>query len=902
MANSPHERDIHPDLHPASTDPAAFVLICAPAGYDKHDRLAALLAARGGARLVQLSCRPGSPSAFWRRLLTAAAPHLGEASPSAPRDGATDGEGSASSVVPTLRALLDRAPEPLTLVIDTYEAATSTENDLALLELAHPNLSLIVVARRVTILDSPLAAEPAPVRVIGPRELAITPDEALELAAEHRVPADSQLRSALELAAGWPAAVRAALDPGTDPIHNLARFALHHLELIDENARHLLLAAAQLDAIGLEHAAEFIGIGVIEARDAARELLELGVLTAVTTPETTEFRCHSAVRAALVARAKRSSIASRTELLLQGRATRIEHTAPLTAFRFFCAAGDYAHAESVLLRSFTIITDEGPPSARTLRAVPETALVAHPTLTAALLFLSLPDPAVPPSGLERLIALWQHGLQQRAEATGRGGAGSERALTVMPDQVRLADLAQHMILLRLLGRIAESQSYATRLEALMNTAYSSDTAAAPTSPYHGSLPTFYREIAATALAAGDLRRARRNLERLRAHAERLIAAPWNGFPYGSVRTVTDVESGRRWLLAALNELAFTEFIEGDKPRCAELLAEIEAITATTGASATGLSWVGGEVARAHLAYENGDQGLLDTATERLAPVRDRIEHWPVLLIAQAEFRRREFGASRALIELQAGIDAARRSGSTVDTRGIRGEEPVAGTQQANDSLRVGLGSYRAMLCTAIGDFARAHDALDQLPPDTSQTRIERARLALFEGSPVEALLLAQGISDATVTKWMRLERCLLSSVAAWECGKSDEAFAAASSASALLAECGLGSTLWGLPYAELRVVAAAAAEAGTDVAALDATLDAVPVPARTKRYERLTEMEQRTLAAVADHHSINESATALFVTPATVKKHLNSVYRKLDAKGRDDAILVATRMGLLTRS
>ena len=59
-------------------------------------------------------------------------------------------------------------------------------------------------------------------------------------------------------------------------------------------------------------------------------------------------------------------------------------------------------------------------------------------------------------------------------------------------------------------------------------------------------------------------------------------------------------------------------------------------------------------------------------------------------------------------------------------------------------------------------------------------------------------------------------------------------------------------------------------------------------------------MELQTLRTIAQHDTIPTAAATLFVTPATVKKHLNSVYRKLQVRGRDDALLRAGRMGILT--
>ena len=58
-------------------------------------------------------------------------------------------------------------------------------------------------------------------------------------------------------------------------------------------------------------------------------------------------------------------------------------------------------------------------------------------------------------------------------------------------------------------------------------------------------------------------------------------------------------------------------------------------------------------------------------------------------------------------------------------------------------------------------------------------------------------------------------------------------------------------------------------------------------------------MEVRTLDVISQLGSINEAAEDLFVTPATVKKHLSAVYRKLGVKGREEAVLLATRMSVL---
>jgi DNA-binding CsgD family transcriptional regulator len=198
----------------------------------------------------------------------------------------------------------------------------------------------------------------------------------------------------------------------------------------------------------------------------------------------------------------------------------------------------------------------------------------------------------------------------------------------------------------------------------------------------------------------------------------------------------------------------------------------------------------------------------------------------------------------------------------------------------------------------LGDFTASKELLASLPDDFTFAQIEHARLALFSGDDVEALLLAQSIGNAGATKRQQLHRCLIATVAAWGCERQDEAFISIGNAARLLQSHGTPSLLWSVPFEPLREAALAAREAG--VCDIVDTVDAIPEPARCRRYERLTEMELRTLEAIAEHRSAGQAATALFITPGTVKKHLAAVYRKLQAKGRDEAILQAARMGLLS--
>jgi len=57
--------------------------------------------------------------------------------------------------------------------------------------------------------------------------------------------------------------------------------------------------------------------------------------------------------------------------------------------------------------------------------------------------------------------------------------------------------------------------------------------------------------------------------------------------------------------------------------------------------------------------------------------------------------------------------------------------------------------------------------------------------------------------------------------------------------------------------------------------------------------------EEEVLQLVADGMSLPEVAAALFISVKTVKNHLASIYAKLDARDRTQAVLRAVRMGII---
>ncbi|MCZ7531194.1 MAG: response regulator transcription factor [Acidimicrobiia bacterium] len=62
----------------------------------------------------------------------------------------------------------------------------------------------------------------------------------------------------------------------------------------------------------------------------------------------------------------------------------------------------------------------------------------------------------------------------------------------------------------------------------------------------------------------------------------------------------------------------------------------------------------------------------------------------------------------------------------------------------------------------------------------------------------------------------------------------------------------------------------------------------------------LTAREEEVLQLVADGRSTTEISEELFISAKTVKNHLASVYAKLDARDRTQAVLTAVRRGIIS--
>jgi len=70
-------------------------------------------------------------------------------------------------------------------------------------------------------------------------------------------------------------------------------------------------------------------------------------------------------------------------------------------------------------------------------------------------------------------------------------------------------------------------------------------------------------------------------------------------------------------------------------------------------------------------------------------------------------------------------------------------------------------------------------------------------------------------------------------------------------------------------------------------------------PRATRPDSPLTSREEEILQLVADGRSTTEVARELFISAKTVKNHLASIYDKLDANDRTQAVLTGVRIGII---
>jgi LuxR family maltose regulon positive regulatory protein len=271
------------------------------------------------------------------------------------------------------------------------------------------------------------------------------------------------------------------------------------------------------------------------------------------------------------------------------------------------------------------------------------------------------------------------------------------------------------------------------------------------------------------------------------------------------------------------------------------------------------------VAQAAIAVEDGDFAEAQQALDAIWPIIDTIEHWPILGYVRAQLDLRVGAADDGLERLRA-------------LRSRRGSRLAAGSPTARM-----LDLAEATLALAAGDPTTAK-ALEPRASDQPWVRLGAARVAVFEGDTDRAFRL---LGDTELnTPADRLTRMLLEAILLRRLGRADDAEVLARRAGALSRTAGLTTPFALLPADEGELFEREAPGAPAGIP---------PIPAAP----RLTTRERVILRELMRGPNEGDIATRLHVSVNTVKSQRRSLYRKLGAGSREEALAEALAHGLL---
>ncbi|WP_144795930.1 LuxR family transcriptional regulator [Microbacterium paludicola] len=271
------------------------------------------------------------------------------------------------------------------------------------------------------------------------------------------------------------------------------------------------------------------------------------------------------------------------------------------------------------------------------------------------------------------------------------------------------------------------------------------------------------------------------------------------------------------------------------------------------------------IARAKIHLEHDELDDADASLDRVWHIIDTIEHWPLLahLRAQVDICR---GRPREGLER---FWALRRR------RGTRISRPQARLLDLTESS----------LTLSFGDVAAA--VLIARPGDLPSVSVGVARSEMFAGQYARALRTLARISPDG--PGVRASVAALEAVCLRRLEYPDDAGAAARRARAVADAHGLRTPFLLIPAEDRHLFG--------DIVPWDPPAGGVEI-----QTPRLTEREHVVLRALVDTTSVNDIAERLHVSTNTVKSQRRSLYRKLGANSREQALAVAIGRGLLDNS
>jgi LuxR family maltose regulon positive regulatory protein len=509
----------------------------------------------------------------------------------------------------------------------------------------------------------------------------------------------------------------------------------------------------------------------------------------------------------------------------------------ITALRHAVDAEDYLRASDVCLHGgFTLLRSRG--AAAILQTVPRRYVARLPFL-AVMLGL-----AANARG-ERLRALELLGL---ALAASRAWRRSQR----VAEQAGLALIES--VVLRITGRASDSVAPARRMMTILENAPADDL-----EEIGDQLSAYWYQGALSLFRAGRLSAARGAAERVGISASALAEGAPESIGAASLVAIID---------AAL----------GDCRTAAELLARLDA-SGSSPEHRDGYAGSLAHLARGILALEAGDLAEAKRHVEDFG-ARPNLEHGPLFI------------AFRAFVGLWEGT--AELGLRALDRREASDRPRARMTAQDRQVTAM----IRGLLHAALGQVTPAYAALRSLDRRDPLGALLHATLLLQEQRPDDALERLNGQAEWPGPRLLSAAELLTACASLM---RRDEDLAAAALRRFLATSTVHGTTAaLVLVPAELRSPLGQLAErVGADPHLLERFRD-VPAPLRFGPARAvLTPRETDVLGELRSTASFAEIAANLSVSANTVKSQVRTLYRKLEATNRDEALRTAYLQGLL---
>ncbi|MFJ4999101.1 LuxR C-terminal-related transcriptional regulator [Microbacterium sp. NPDC088619] len=293
-----------------------------------------------------------------------------------------------------------------------------------------------------------------------------------------------------------------------------------------------------------------------------------------------------------------------------------------------------------------------------------------------------------------------------------------------------------------------------------------------------------------------------------------------------------------------------------------------------------------QVARAHIAVADGDVALARERIDSVAHWVGSTELWPFIVHTQSVVSLHSGRTTDALLVLSRAL--GRNANSTTSEYAMKF-----------------VWAARAAAELASGSRTAAERTLEELPDWAAERHALTALAMLLAGDFGGALVSAQALDsdhgEEPLRSGWRPLALLIAGVAAGRLGKSGAAATALAHATALMREEHTLAPLAMIRREDLLVARELCDERGRAIvdAHLSGRTDDIFPPLEAA--VSLTARERAVMRELSKTASTADIAKALFVSPNTVKVQRRSVYRKLGVSTREQALLRAAELGILTR-